>query len=82
MSTVILKDQEFSEYSEQTQEANGDLQRIKRLRQIAIGWITSQSSLHSHWRKYNTASAGRQVSYRVWSRHGAYLEVNNQQHRQ
>lgn len=74
MSTVILKDNEYTNLAEQ--EAHVSFQQ--RLRKIALCWFTSQSSLQSHWRRFKTISNGYPVSYRVWSRHGAYLEMNGQ----
>ncbi len=50
-------------------------------RQLLDGWFSSQSCLQNHWQKFKTVSGNsHQVPYRVWSRHGAYLEINRGGH--
>jgi len=51
-----------------------------RLESILMNWLLSKSSLHYSWEKFRAKPAGRNVSYRAWSRHGAYLELSLETH--
>lgn len=44
-------------------------------KQVIGNWLLMQSRLRNHWDSKGLASAGHRIPYRVWSRHGAYLEM-------
>lgn len=46
-----------------------------RLRRWLNGWKVRQVELHRQWR-YFSDSSRRGVSYRMWSRHGAYIQMH------
>jgi hypothetical protein len=45
------------------------------VKQSLINWLSTQQDMQNYWDRYRTVSAGNHVSYRVWSRHSAYLEI-------
>jgi len=84
MGTVTLKDQDYTTVVNQERNCPGRVQQPCRLLQqlqcLVLDWLNSQSSLQNQWHKCNSMSAGSRVSYRVWSRHGAFLEMNGRTH--
>lgn len=72
MGIVIMKHQDFVAMPESAQKMAG------RLQQVLISWMALQSSMQGHWDRYRTRSTGRHVPYRVWLRHGAYLEMKRE----
>jgi hypothetical protein len=85
MSSVMLKDKKHATCVEQERECPVRVQQSCRLLQqlqcLMRDWLSSQSSLYSQWHKFKTMSAGPHVIYRVWSRHGAFLEMNGHPHK-
>lgn len=55
--------------------------RKNRLKKIMHAWSLTRSSMQGHWEKFKLTPAGCHVPYRVWSRHGAYLEMQRETHR-
>ena len=80
MGMLIMKDQGFESSIVAPLEAvaKSTAKKPGRLQQIFISWFYSQSNLKFHWNKFSETSAGSHVPYRVWSRHGAYLEMNRE----
>jgi len=48
-------------------------------RRSLITWLTARSDLRRQWDRLGITASGRRVPYRVWSRHGAYLQMQRQQ---
>lgn len=38
-------------------------------------WVTAENRLRKQWNYTGLTSSGRRVPYRVWRRHGAYLDL-------
>ena len=38
-------------------------------------WFAHSELLNKSWQSYQKHSASRRVSYRMWQRHGAWLEI-------
>lgn len=49
-------------------------------RRAFIAWLTSQSDLRRQWDRSGISTSGRRVPYRVWARHGAYLQMQRHNH--
>ena len=50
--------------------------------QLALkNWFATQNSLRRHWDRFGMTASGRRVPYRVWSRHGAYLQIQREARR-
>jgi hypothetical protein len=81
MGTVILKDHNYTAAVELERKGKARVQQPCRLLQqlqcLILDWLISESSLQNQWHKFNIMSSGSQVPYRVWSRHGAFLEMNS-----
>lgn len=52
--------------------------RTGYLHQMLNDWMSAQSILQRHWHIFQKTSGGRRVPYRVWSRYGAYLEIQQE----
>jgi len=74
MGMLLTKDQCYEQPPVIESSATG------RLQSILMNWLISRSNLHYSWDKFRAKPAGRNVSYRVWSRHGAYLELSREIH--
>jgi len=72
MGIVIIKQTVFSEINQQ--ETGG----CSRLLQFIKNWIDSKSKLQLQWEHFKNTPGGRHVPYRTWLRHGAYLELNQE----
>ena len=46
-----------------------------RVKLMLMNWMARNANLKRQWENYSESSMGDRVSYRVWSRHGAYLEM-------
>lgn len=75
MALVIVKDRDFI-VMQPVRESEG----ASRFGTLVSRWMLSRSSLRKGWERFIQRS-GRRVPYRVWSRHGAYLEVHREQKR-
>ncbi len=49
-----------------------------RLKKMFMNWITRNENLKRQWKNYAELSAGGRVSYRAWSRHGAYIALSRE----
>lgn len=74
MGILLTKDQCYVQPPVSESSATGSLHSI------LMNWLLSRSSLHYSWDKFRAKTAGRNVSYRAWSRHGAYLELSRKTH--
>lgn len=72
MTIVLEKNQNFIDTAEFTSKVPGRFQQMLR------SWARGRESMQQHWLMFRSTAWGRQVPYRVWSRHGAYLEMNSQ----
>ena len=72
MGIVLSKQQNFSELT--VEETGSD----PRWLQFIKSWILSKSDLHQQWENFKNTPGGRHVPYRIWLRHGAYLEHNQE----
>ena len=71
MNIIIIKSQNYIPVAGST-----IAHRIsRRILKVVANWIESQSIMKQHWELFCTTSASRHVPYRVWLRHGAYLEM-------
>jgi hypothetical protein len=70
MALVMVKENELS--ATQTVAMQGGwLQRLNQ-------WFGSRQQLRRQWDHKGLTSSGRRVPYRVWCRHGAYLDIQRQ----
>lgn len=69
MGTIMLKNQVLMDAPSLTPKLP------RRLQQMVFGWFSAQIIMKRHWHKY-MVTTGNRVPYRVWSRHGAYLEMH------
>lgn len=76
MGLVIVKDQDFV-----VMQPVRDAQNVSRLSRLYSRWLNTRNNLRKGWERFAQLSGGRRVPYRVWSRHGAYLELNRTQQR-
>lgn len=73
MGIVVVKPQN-------SVETPAVLKTSGRLQRLLSNWFASQSSLQQQWQRFR-ATSGSHVSYRIWSRHGAYLEMTRGIHK-
>lgn len=50
------------------------VRKRSRFLKLLADWYAAQYVLEKHWQKYSAKPASKNVSFRVWSKYGAYLE--------
>lgn len=48
------------------------------IRNLLKDWMMARSCIRQHWNNYRQFPSQRHIPYRVWLRHGAYLELDSQ----
>lgn len=72
MSVSMIKDSDHTVQHIPTAQASSVLRRWFNDR------LARRKQLRQQWHDYNDSQRGRGVSYRMWLRHGAYLEMHRQ----
>lgn len=55
-----------------------DSQKPGQLQQLLKAWTAKRNQLQTYWHRYKSTTTGHHVSYRAWSRYGAYLEAQQE----
>jgi hypothetical protein len=74
METMLIN----NEVTEKSSATNHKL--FSAVRNLFKEWIKARSCIRQHWNSYRKMPVSHSVPYRVWVRHGAYLEMNNRHH--